>query len=87
MKETEEKTIDDRIESIVLIFLSSAYLVGAFLIPMPVLKQQVGPDAFPKAIGFAMLALSLVYAFQQFRRRYSVWAATHSDSVRQSPKP
>jgi len=67
MKETEEKNIDDRVASIVLIVLSSVYLVVAFLIPMPVLKQQLGPDAFPKAIGFAMLALSLVYAFQQFR--------------------
>lgn len=67
MKETEEKNMEDRIASIVLIVFSSAYLVGAFLIPMPVLKQQLGPDAFPKAIGFTMLALSCIYAFQQFR--------------------
>lgn len=67
MKETEGRNIEDRIASIALIAFSSAYLVGAFRIPMPVLKQQLGPDAFPKGIGFAMLALSLGYAFQQFR--------------------
>ena len=58
---------EDRIASIVLIVFSLAYLVGTFLIPMPLIKQRVGPGAFPKAIGFAMLALSVVYAWQRFR--------------------
>lgn len=62
MKENEE-----RIASIVLIVFSVAYLTGAFFIPMPALKQQLGPGGFPIAIGFAMLILSCIYAWQQFR--------------------
>jgi putative tricarboxylic transport membrane protein len=62
MKENEE-----RIASIVLIVFSVAYLVGAFFIPMPALKQQLGPGGFPIAIGLAMLILSCIYAWQQFR--------------------
>jgi putative tricarboxylic transport membrane protein len=58
---------EERIVSVVLILLSCAYVAGAFQIPMPVFKQQLGPEAFPKAIGFAILALSCVYAWQQFR--------------------
>jgi putative tricarboxylic transport membrane protein len=58
---------EERIASLVLIVGSLAYLVGAFLIPMPTLKQQLGPDGFPKAIGLGMLILSGVYAYQQFR--------------------
>jgi len=63
MKENRE----ERIASIVLIIFSAAYLTGAFLIPMPVLKQQLGPGGFPISIGFAMLILACVYAWQQFR--------------------
>ena len=58
---------EERIASIVLIVGSLAYLTGAFFIPMPALKQQLGPDGFPKAIGLGLLILSGVYAFQQFR--------------------
>lgn len=57
----------ERAASIVLTVFSLTYLAFAFLIPMPVLKQQLGPDGFPKAIGLAMLALSLIYVYQQFR--------------------
>ena len=63
MKENRE----ERIASIVLIVFSVAYLVGAFFIPMPALKQQLGPGAFPITVGFAMLILACVYAWQQFR--------------------
>lgn len=63
MKENRE----ERIASIVLIIFSVAYLVGAFLIPMPALKQQLGPGAFPITVGFGMLILGCVYAWQQFR--------------------
>ncbi len=63
MKENRE----ERIASIVLIVFSVAYLVIAFFIPMPALKQQLGPGAFPIAIGFAMLILACIYAWQQFR--------------------
>ena len=58
---------EERIASVVLILFSAAYLVGAFLIPMPVLKQQLGPGGFPIAIGFTMLGLACIYAWQQFR--------------------
>jgi putative tricarboxylic transport membrane protein len=65
MKQNKE----ERIASLVLIVGSLAYLVGAFLIPMPTLKQQLGPDGFPKAIGFGLLLLSSIYAFQVFKGR------------------
>ncbi len=65
MKQNKE----ERIGSLVLIVGSIAYLVGGFLIPMPTLKQQLGPDAFPKAIGLGLLILSCVYAFQVFKGR------------------
>jgi putative tricarboxylic transport membrane protein len=51
-----------------LILFSVIYLMGAFFIPMPALKQQLGPGGFPIAIGFAMLILACIYAWQQFRR-------------------
>jgi hypothetical protein len=63
----EEGNREDRIASVILIVFSSVYLVYAFLIPMPVLKQQLGPSAFPLAVGFAMLFLACIYAWQQFR--------------------
>lgn len=62
-----KQNTEERIASIILIVGSLAYLVGAFFIPMPTLKQQLGPDAFPKAIGLGMLILSAIYAVQQFR--------------------
>ncbi len=60
---------EERIASLILIVGSLAELVGAFHIPMPTLKQQLGPDGFPKAIGFGLLLLSAIYAFQMFRGR------------------
>ena len=64
-----KKNREERIASLVLIVGSLAYLGGAFLIPMPTLKQQLGPDGFPKAIGFSLLLLSFIYAFQVFKGR------------------
>ena len=60
---------EERIASLVLIVGSLAYLGVGFLIPMPTLKQQLGPDAFPKAIGLGLLILSCIYAFQVFKGR------------------
>ncbi len=60
---------EERIASLVLIVGSIAYLVGAFLIPMPTLKQQLGPDGFPKAVGLGLLLLSCIYACQVFKGR------------------
>ena len=42
---------EERIASFVVAAFSLAYFVGAFLIPMPTLKQQMGPGFFPKGIG------------------------------------
>jgi putative tricarboxylic transport membrane protein len=58
---------EERIASLVVIAGSLAYLAVAFNIPMPALQQQLGPDIFPKAIGFLMLFFGGVYAFQMFR--------------------
>jgi putative tricarboxylic transport membrane protein len=63
MKENNE----ERIASVVLIVFSAAYLLCAFFIPMPVFKQQLGPEAFPIAVGIGMLILACIYAWQQFR--------------------
>ncbi|MDP2840119.1 MAG: tripartite tricarboxylate transporter TctB family protein [Syntrophales bacterium] len=63
MKENRE----ERFASVALIVFSAAYLVGGFFIPMPVFKQQLGPGAFPIAIGIGMLILACIYAWQQFR--------------------
>ena len=57
----------ERTASLVLILFSITFLVLAFFIPTPPFKQQLGPDAFPKAIGLGMLVLAVVYAVQQFR--------------------
>ena len=58
---------EERIASFVVAAFSLAYFVGTFLIPMPTLKQQMGPSFFPKGIGVAMLILSGIYILQQFR--------------------
>ncbi len=64
-----KQNTEERIASIALIVFSLAYLgYATFFIPVPSLKQQLGPEAFPKAIGLGMLILSGLYAFQQFRR-------------------
>jgi putative tricarboxylic transport membrane protein len=58
---------EERIASFVVAAFSLVYFVGAFLIPMPTLKQQMGPGFFPKGIGVAMLILSAIYVIQQLR--------------------
>lgn len=63
MKENRE----ERIASVVLVVFSAAYLVGGFFIPVPLFKQQLGPGAFPIAVGIGMLILACIYARQQFR--------------------
>ena len=59
-------TRENRIASVITGLFSVAYFVGAFLIKKPVYKQQLGPEAFPKAVGFLMTVLSLVYIYQAF---------------------
>lgn len=58
-----------RIASVAFTLFAAAYLIGAFLIHEPPLRQQLGPDAFPKAVGFLMLFLSLLYVREEFSRQ------------------
>ena len=57
----------EKIASLAFTALAIAYLVGAFFIHEPPLRQQLGPDAFPKTIGVLMLFFALLYVGQQFR--------------------
>ncbi len=62
------KNREEFIASIVLVLFSAFYLIVAlFFIPVPVLKQQLGPEGFPKGIGIIMLLLACIYLFQQYR--------------------
>ncbi len=57
----------ERYAAAFLILVALAYTVVAFFfIPAPVVRQQMGPDAFPKAIGLVMLLLTCIYGFRQF---------------------
>jgi putative tricarboxylic transport membrane protein len=58
---------EERIGSVVILVVALAFLGSSFLIPEPVYKQQLGPDAFPKVIGALMVLLAGIYVFQQFR--------------------
>lgn len=58
----------DRIASIAFFLFALAYFTMAFTtISKPTVLQILGPDAFPKAIGVAMLILSGLYVVQSFR--------------------
>lgn len=57
----------EKIASLTFTALAIAYIAGAFVIKEPPLRQQLGPEAFPFAIGTFMLVLSLIYVYQQFR--------------------
>ena len=59
----------EKIASLASTVLAAAYLVGAFFIKEPPLRQQLGPEAFPKAVGVLMLFLSLLYVRQQFKQQ------------------
>lgn len=62
------KNREEFIASIVMIVFSAFYLIVAlFFIPVPALKQQLGPNGFPRAIGIIMLFLSGMYFFQQYK--------------------
>lgn len=58
----------ERTASVIMTVVSAAYLAGAYLlIPIPVIKQQVGPAVFPKAVGFLLLVISLCNMYVQFK--------------------
>ncbi|MEI6874135.1 MAG: tripartite tricarboxylate transporter TctB family protein [Spirochaetota bacterium] len=57
---------EDQIGSVLVALFSVTYLVGSFLIKKPVYHQQLGPDGFPKAVGFLMTLLSIIYMYQAF---------------------
>jgi hypothetical protein len=61
------KNREEFIASFVLVVFSAVYLIMAFFIPVPALKQQLGPEGFPKAIGVIMLALGCIYLVQQYK--------------------
>ena len=59
---------EERIASVIMTVFAAAYFIGTFfLIPHPTIKQQVGPDAFPKAVGIILILVSVAYMIQQFR--------------------
>jgi putative tricarboxylic transport membrane protein len=58
----------ERTASVVMTVVAATYLVGSyFLIPVPMIKQQVGPAVFPRAVGFLLLAISLANLAIQWR--------------------
>jgi putative tricarboxylic transport membrane protein len=58
----------ERTASVVMTVFSAVYLAGAhLLIPIPMIKQQVGPAVFPKAVGYLLLLISLSNLFIQFK--------------------
>jgi putative tricarboxylic transport membrane protein len=65
MQQNQNKA--ERIGSVVILGVALAFLGASFLIPEPVYKQQLGPDAFPKVIGGLLVILAGIYVFQQFR--------------------
>lgn len=59
----------EKIASLAFTALAIAYLVGAFFIKEPPLRQQLGPEAFPKAIGVLMLFFALLYVRAEFMKQ------------------
>ena len=58
-----------KIGSLAFTALAVAYIVGALSIKEPPLRQQLGPEAFPLAIGGLMLLLSLLYVRMEFQKK------------------
>jgi putative tricarboxylic transport membrane protein len=56
----------ERVTGFAMLFVAILYLIGAFMIAPPTLKQQLGPDAFPKGVGIIMILLACIHLFQQF---------------------
>lgn len=59
----------EKIASLTFTTLAVAYLVGAFFIKEPPLRQQLGPEGFPIGIGVLMLFLSLLYVRMEFQKK------------------
>lgn len=66
----------ERYASGFIFLLALAYFVFAFTIKQSPFKQQMGPDAFPKAIGVLWMVLSGIYAVRQF----IAWRAEEDES-------
>jgi len=59
---------EERIASMVMTAFAAIYLVLSFvIIPKSPIKQVVGPDVFPKAVGFLMLLVAILYFIQQVK--------------------
>ena len=68
MAKKKEIKREERIASVIMTVFSAAYFFGTFIfIPKSRLRQVVGPAVFPKAVGFLMLLLSVIYLIQQMR--------------------
>ena len=59
----------EKIASLAFTALAIAYLAGAFFIKEPPLRQRLGPEAFPIAVGILMLFLALLYVRMEFRKQ------------------
>ena len=58
----------ERTASVIMTAFSAVYLAGAYLmIPIPMIKQEVGPSVFPKAVGFLLLGISIANLFIHFK--------------------
>ncbi len=58
----------DRIASVAFFLFAATYLAMAFFsIGEAASRQVLGPDVFPKAVGFLMLFLAGLYVMQSFR--------------------
>lgn len=58
----------ERVAGVIMTAFSAVYLAGAYLlIPIPMIKQTIGPSAFPKAVGFLLLAISIANLVIHFR--------------------
>jgi putative tricarboxylic transport membrane protein len=68
MAKKKEIKREERIASVIMTVFSAAYLVSSFIvIPKSNIHQVVGPAVFPRAVGFLMLLISVIYLTQQMR--------------------
>ena len=68
MAKKKEIKREERIASVIMTIFSAAYFVSSFVvIPKSAIHQVVGPAVFPRAVGFLMLLISVIYLTQQMR--------------------
>ena len=68
MAKKKEIKREERIASVIMTIFSAAYFTSTFFaIPTSAIHQVVGPAVFPRAVGFLMLLISVIYLTQQMR--------------------